>query len=690
MLSRCSTGSAKHLLHHKDHGLSAHEHEVATVPVKSSARADAPLFVYAYSKTSAYFHTMPCCVLPAEVKSHKLFKHGHWPCQLQMNLKVSKWHLMAQRILVSSWNFSFILLQDSRIRIYCDDLKAILQLYNVRLQEGKQNAVTLLTHEQFCRAANPVPDSTMFPRLPDGCGRGWHQLHDLDVKWPHCPIVKGLGNQLLAQFRNGASLLDVPSGKVSSLSLSPEWRVQWCSWCSDNVHIAVLHIRVGMSPSHQQLCILDSKQPATGEPGTQNACSVHMTASHAFILRLFVQKPFSSKEGWPVKCISNNSDLIILPGGDNTAVIYSLPALAAGPQLSCLALTGQVHEPQEAAWTSQGQAVVQWRATALNRIFNVTIHMPHDGTLCHSLSLPIEGASRYFTNCLIAPHQPYLAVQVFFQQTCGMQLMNVAARSQIDLPTYAPAELVRICWSPTGRYLIVEEKRFRHPRGHLTIFSAPSGMPVFHDSESLLRCHDMTWTSTADGDLCLLGPGTANNPDMLMLKGAQPAEWLWLEPHRAADLPREPCPSRRWSFAPHVPLLVGYVDDTKLRQASIREGAPVRWLLRQIAEPNMPKSITGMHRQSLHISCIAWQPSFKMHGIFAAVSEVQEIVLVDAVHGRVLSSTPILLQSMSSDNGMLQKTSGLQWSADGSKLTVRRGLKNLCLLCFAPALSEVM
>ncbi|KAK9819346.1 hypothetical protein WJX74_008880 [Apatococcus lobatus] len=506
-------------------------------------------------------------------------------------------------------------------------------------------------------SANPLPDQINFSEASGGCGHGARPLHDLEFKWPKLSTINGLGDRILAQFCGGASLLEASSGRVYSLSLGPQWQVRWCSWCSDYGHVAILYIRVSSQKCIQQrLCILDSKQPAGAYPGKAQATRFHIAASHAFTQARDRQnhRPLSWKAGWPVACVAQHADLVIFPNDGNTVLIHSLPGLVKGSQLTCQPEVGQSHEPQEAAWTCQGQAVVQWLAPAPNRAY-ITIHMPHDGAVCYSLSMPLAGHDWYISECLVAPCQPYLAVHICCQGTHQMQLVDVVASSTVCPSTRTCTDAFSMRWSPSGKYLIVKEHQRRNRRGHLKIYSALSGTLVYHNGKSLLSCDDILWSSIADADICLLAPGTQFDPDMLMLKGVQPAEYHWLERNRVEKIQLERnwilpdslqvCARMSWSFGPHEPLLVGYVDvDTMQQNGSI--GIADCWHLGVKTGKSSRMRVTDQRRKPLRISSMAWQPSLKMCNIFAAVSTDDELYLVDAMRCKVLSTVSLLTPSM--------------------------------------------
>lgn len=523
----------------------------------------------------------------------------------------------------------------------------------------------------------------IFPDVFKGCARCSHPLHDMRLKWPKPSGLLGtMDEQVVVQYFGSASLLDIASGTAHSLRLSPGCPVAWASWCSQ-IHIAVLLVPDGIQgPSQQQLCILDSKRLLEIPRITLH----HIAARHAFVTRRdwLHQKAMDHawQTGWPASCVAQNADSIILPSEHSTVFICSLPALEKGSRLICPAMKETMPEPQGAAWSCQGLAVVEWMTPVPYRAFSITIHMPNDGSIVYGISMPVAGSSWYISECLLSTHQPYLAVRVCTESVQLVQLLDVSAKSRISIPSQGCGCIPSMCWSSSGKYLVVTEQQPHTDRGHLRILSAPSGEVVYYESTRARSCHDILCGPDGDYEACLLDPGSRFSPDMLIMSKAQPAFFLWL---RQASMPGGFHVTRRWSFAPNNMLLVSLIDDPY--QEDWRNSAPILWRCDQQVQQTsivLPLKITGLDEQPVHFSNIAWRPTLKMQSVFAAVSKNHGIIIVDARTGKVLSCTS-LYGNLEHDHGMVDH---LQWSADGSKLSICSDNGQLWLLDFAPRAVE--
>ena len=181
---------------------------------------------------------------------------------------------------------------------------------------------------------NPSPRKVIFSKIAHQtaeASEGWPNTAVL-IKCPRAPHSNAPNNHLLALSADGGFLLDILSATFHPLDASPLWQLLWCTWCHDNLHVAMLYRQ---SDSQHQLQIVNSVQVASNSNRTTS--STPATAGQAFEWPSQDHDPisFSSVTGWSEEAVSPHANAIVLPHGNSNLRVYSLPELVRGPQLLC-------------------------------------------------------------------------------------------------------------------------------------------------------------------------------------------------------------------------------------------------------------------------------------------------------------------------------------------------------------------
>lgn len=543
-------------------------------------------------------------------------------------------------------------------------------------------------------AADPSPHKMTFPGIADQLPSRKKPLRFLNLKWAHSTCSHGQSHQVLAQSQEETMLPDSAAATALCLNPGSDWATAWSSWCWDNIHAAVMYIKkdatTPCSRRQFQLHVLDSTKPCPSK-SIKDVPPLHSSASHCFVPQL----------GWPEGSISPAADAIVMPQGCNAAFIFRLPELARGAELVCPRADRSKAVVSQANWLDNGTIVVQWSSLEPSRFFIITLYEAYKGSCIHSLSVPMEGRSSW-AHTILAPGLPYLAVQVqkHEKMTSSSQVyiadLDTAETSMLHIPMMLNEGYSRICWSPSGKYLILakaydQAQPSEHPKpGCMWMVAAPTGHIVFHDEQFIdYDLLDLPWGSDGSSSICMLQPlghwaeSLHHAPRLLVLDGHNPARLVRVD----QDCMKKPQPGRT-SFVPGSLGFVSYWSSSEYTSGFCHWSVDLASCSSFYRARPGEKGLYSRHPVA---SCIAWHPTLKSRCIYAAANKQCEVLLIDAVLDEIISMTsfqePFQATILEARYGMSDwmdrvQLIGLQWSEDGSSLAVRCGGRELGILDF--------